>query len=408
MHLGTRITLTPDYLTNFQCIGSDCEDTCCKDWRIDIDSDTYKKYDSINDLSLKNLIKNNIKKSSSKDRFKYGHISLTCKNECPFLDKDKMCSIHLNLGEEFLSNTCYIYPRVINEYNNTYEKSLSLSCPEAARKILMNEKGIEFNYNYEPENTRGFVSKRITPDYNKENNLILWDLRALSIAIIQKRELHIEDRLILLGIFSSKIKEASSGSKKGNLVKILDEFKLFLEQEDLTSILHGLNGNSKIKIDLTNFLIEYRVKQGIKYERFIDVINEMAKALEMTSDTNMERSIDLYGIYYSKYYRPFIQKHEYIFENYLVNHIFKDMYPNSVNKMFDEYLKIVINFTMIKMILVGVSGYNKLLNFDTVVKVFQSFSKTVEHNGDFYNKVNKIFKGNMLDEMSYLTILIKE
>ena len=36
--------LVPQYLKDFTCIGSNCEETCCKNWKITVDKETYKKY----------------------------------------------------------------------------------------------------------------------------------------------------------------------------------------------------------------------------------------------------------------------------------------------------------------------------------------------------------------------------
>ena len=33
--------LSIDYYKEFECIGSKCEDNCCKDWKITIDKKTY-------------------------------------------------------------------------------------------------------------------------------------------------------------------------------------------------------------------------------------------------------------------------------------------------------------------------------------------------------------------------------
>ena len=38
------LELNIDAFDNFECIGSECEDHCCRDWSITIDKDTYDKY----------------------------------------------------------------------------------------------------------------------------------------------------------------------------------------------------------------------------------------------------------------------------------------------------------------------------------------------------------------------------
>ena len=34
----------PQYMTEFKCIASQCPDTCCAGWDINIDESTYSKY----------------------------------------------------------------------------------------------------------------------------------------------------------------------------------------------------------------------------------------------------------------------------------------------------------------------------------------------------------------------------
>jgi hypothetical protein len=34
----------PSYADSFRCIGSDCEDTCCKGWTIPVDQETIEKH----------------------------------------------------------------------------------------------------------------------------------------------------------------------------------------------------------------------------------------------------------------------------------------------------------------------------------------------------------------------------
>lgn len=48
------IILQPKYVADFQCDGSKCNAKCCgNNWRIDIDVDTYKKYQRIKKSSYK-------------------------------------------------------------------------------------------------------------------------------------------------------------------------------------------------------------------------------------------------------------------------------------------------------------------------------------------------------------------
>ena len=53
------IILQPKYVADFQCDGSKCDAKCCRNlWLIDIDRETYKKYQRIKNPSMrkKNII----------------------------------------------------------------------------------------------------------------------------------------------------------------------------------------------------------------------------------------------------------------------------------------------------------------------------------------------------------------
>ena len=34
----------PEYYNKFHCLAGDCPDTCCKDWEVDVDEDTFYYY----------------------------------------------------------------------------------------------------------------------------------------------------------------------------------------------------------------------------------------------------------------------------------------------------------------------------------------------------------------------------
>ena len=59
-------------------------------------------------------------------------------NQCPLLTEDRLCRIQAELGEELLSHACATYPRIVNSIGGIEETALSLSCPEAARLVLLN------------------------------------------------------------------------------------------------------------------------------------------------------------------------------------------------------------------------------------------------------------------------------
>ena len=68
------------------------------------------------------------------------------RGRCPCVTEEGLCRIQKELGAEYLSNTCMIYPRYnsfINSLNGTIYRSCNLSCKETVRKLLTDEKAME-------------------------------------------------------------------------------------------------------------------------------------------------------------------------------------------------------------------------------------------------------------------------
>ena len=124
------LEIYPDFYKEFKCIANRCEDSCCKDWDIDIDSETERFY-----MTVQGKTGDKIKEKLVTDE--YGERVFKAENgRCPFWNSDMLCDIFIDIGEEHLSETCGGFPRVKVEYGGFREHLLSFACPEAARIML--------------------------------------------------------------------------------------------------------------------------------------------------------------------------------------------------------------------------------------------------------------------------------
>lgn len=120
----------PSYYNDFLCVAGNCPDSCCRKWEIVIDNDTIKKYDKIDSNFGEKIRSEIITDEEGECCFRLNS------GNCPFLNADGLCDIHINLGEDYTSEICRNHPRFIEEYDGFAEISLSLSCPEANRIII--------------------------------------------------------------------------------------------------------------------------------------------------------------------------------------------------------------------------------------------------------------------------------
>ena len=124
----------PNYFDDFRCIGGSCPDSCCKEWGVQVDDISATYYRSLpGDLGdkLRSVL-------VEED----GETVMTIENgRCPMWRDDGLCRIQAELGEEALCKVCTEFPRLIHDYGDFIERTLELSCPEAARLIFAAQPG---------------------------------------------------------------------------------------------------------------------------------------------------------------------------------------------------------------------------------------------------------------------------
>ena len=125
----------PHYYKKFQCIASECEDTCCAGWAITIDPKSLEKYRHA-DGAMKGRLRESVdwKQKCFKQR----------EHRCAFLNDENLCDLYTGMGPDSLCWTCKTYPRHIEVFDGVREVSLCLSCIEAARIILGTKEPVRF------------------------------------------------------------------------------------------------------------------------------------------------------------------------------------------------------------------------------------------------------------------------
>ena len=118
----------PEYYEKFKCIADKCEHSCCIGWEIDIDEETLKKYENLENPYAPDIL-NSISFEDTP------HFKLCEGDRCPHLNENGLCKIILSAGEEHLCGICRQHPRFYN-YTDVAEVGLGMSCREAARLIL--------------------------------------------------------------------------------------------------------------------------------------------------------------------------------------------------------------------------------------------------------------------------------
>ena len=169
----------PHYYRKFQCIASECEDTCCAGWEIMIDDKALEKY-----KKAKGPIGNRLKNSIN---WKEGSF-LQYHHRCAFLNDENLCDLYTEMGPDSLCRTCRMYPRHVEEFEGSREYSLCLSCMEAAKIILGCEEKVRFL-------TKEDEKDETYDDFDFFLYTKLMDARDLIFKILQDRSLDMKLRM---------------------------------------------------------------------------------------------------------------------------------------------------------------------------------------------------------------------
>lgn len=396
--------LRMDYYDNFRCTGNQCEDTCCKDWNITIDKNTYMKYKKLQNSEFKNKLINNIGRNrQSKCEFDYAKIKLI-DNKCPMLSQEGLCEVYINTGEENMCHTCKTYPRSYNLVDDTIESSLSISCIEVARNVLLRQNPIEFNLDMKELDIKRTTKKISTENVRTLKEKYFNEIRMFSIGLIQNRKFSIEERLAILGLFVNNI----SNIKEDLVINTIEQYNHNIQSGAFDNLLNDINTNNIIdaqlefSINIYKIIISKNIKDQRFMNNFIDIVNKL-QLVSSNPDLIKERFINSLN----DYYNPFMKKYEYIYENYLVNYMFKNLFPISNMSLMDTYVNLVVHFSIIKMNLVGLCGhYKEEMDDEKVLHFIQSFAKVVEHDSFIVDKLHKYLSENEMNTFAHMVILM--
>jgi lysine-N-methylase len=363
--------LEPFYFEQFRCIGAACEDTCCNGWTVHVDKATYGKYQECSDAhlaaSLHTLVTINEKSSGDDD---YAQIKLSG-DGCQFLDQG-LCSIQQRLGEEYLSNMCATYPRVVNRAGEVWQRSLDLSCPEAARMALLDPRPMQF---HEAEFHDGAMRPGNIPALDvsalsgtAEPYRLFRDVRQRVIAHLQDRSLPIAQRLLRVG----RVSEELAGHEAGDPPP---------------------ESPPAAQLEMVLDLIVARISSDANPKRFLECYREFMQGLAWTPKSTMEEIGERYEEAYSSYYVPFLNGHEHMLEHMLVNYAHRTLFPlglpESNRRLAQErapgvtaqYMLMVAQYAIVRTLLIGMAGFHKeALGAAHAIKLIQACAKTFEHS----------------------------
>lgn len=378
----------PEYFKDFKCIASKCEDTCCAGWGIVIDDVTYDRYKNVQGKFGERLRSEIVHEAGE-------NIFVLKGNNCPFLNKEKTCDIYINIGEENLCYTCQQYPRYTEEFGSLREIGISLSCPEAARIMLNNDKKVTFELSENEE---------VVSSYNDINAQLFIELlqsRNIVMDMLQGRDIDLRKRVALALLFVDEIQEKIDESEIKEIKSVREKYsdKLFLEE-------------------LLEKLEEYKDNEGIKYDNIQEYFNVFRDLKHITPNDPLGLNDALRYFWqadedeelYILKHKQFVEYYEdkiYKFENILVYFVFR--YFMKAVFDYDALAKIktaIISYMMIRELAVVRYIENNEFTDEDMVDIAHTYSKDIEHLEENIEALAELFETNEVFDIEEMVMAL--
>jgi lysine-N-methylase len=426
--------IRPQYAEAFRCLGGACEDTCCTGWRVDIDRATYERYQTVPTGPLRILLDERLERlpeagpetTDSVPKGPFARIKMPPSLECPFLNAGRLCQIQVEHGAEYLSHICSTFPRNLFIIDSLEDKTLTLSCPEAARMVLLNPNFLTAAA--QPERTFTWDEKTWAEGSRASNaatanaasapalRSFFWMVRELSIKLIRNRKYPLWQRMFLLGTLARRLDAQVSGEIDRTLPALLKDFSAAVSSGNLRATLETVPADLALQLEMVMQLVKLRVGSERLQPRLKEILNAFVCGVGYPKETTLEGQSAQYAAAYTHTFAPFFSKHPHILENLLTNMIFRGLFPLGL-KLFDpkarpepakEFARMATEFGLIKGLLIGVAGHRKsAFCADDVVQTVQVITKYFEHNATFLTKAQEFLAARKLDNAHGLTMLIR-
>ena len=415
----------PKYSESFLCIGSSCEDTCCKGFTVAIDQAAHEKFQTLPASPLRTLIDANTlvtrKNDDGSSPATFATIRLTASQHCPMLSAERLCGIQAEYGDAFLPHACATYPRIIHSIGGIEEEALSLSCPEAARLVLLNPGALnpalldsDSSAITEP------VSSELDEGRGVENVYSLqswfWSIRKFVLGLVRNRTYPLWQRMFLLGVFCRQMDSIATKGLQCGFREFLREFEGTVASGALRTTMNAIPVDSARQLDVVLQLAGMLLGSCHASPRFFECVQAFTVGIGNGPGATFESLTAQYARAHDRAYAPFFARHPYIMENYLLNTIFRcqfpfgreGMRPGASPSMAREYALLTAQFALMKGLLIGVAGFHgDAFSTDHVVHTVQSASKHFEHHAEFLNRAYGVLTQSRLEGDMGLAILLQ-
>ena len=411
-------TLQPRAYGAFRCISADCEDTCCVGWIVNIDKQTYDAYQHCDHPQLGPRLRELVTiNTAATNADNYARMTLSASG-CSFLE-DGLCSIQKRLGEQYLSMMCSAYPRVRNMVDDALQQSLDLSCPEAARLMLLDPAPMEFVEQDQSGVRLGHLSVLSTADPASAKPYTHFrEIHSFNLWLLQNRRYSLWRRIVLLGSFCDQIQAGAAQGHAAQTPDVIAAYRDAIQRGSFDQALDSHRPRPAEQIGAILELIVARIGSDFTALRFRECYQEFMAGLDWTADVSMDELSRRYAAAYSDWYLPLMSRHEHILEHYLVSYAYRTLFPlgpqhSSQNitstdlSIREQCMLMLACYGIIQAVAIGMADFHReKFAVPHILKVIQAVAKTFEHSLAFPARAIQILGNNGITNCAGWAILL--
>ncbi len=332
--------LTQKFATEFNCIGSMCEDDCCHGWAINIEKKTFLKLNKLykNIENKKHVYSSALKHNkSSTNEWDYGAIKFQPDRTCPFLKQGGLCDIHARFGPNKLGWMCKDYPRSLAKANEQIELTITLSCPEAARLCLLQPNSTQLLEVDQTILSRFSGHINLPPDNIASSPYLQLhsEIRQIMLLLADARQYSTNGRLYLLLYFAHHISEffhahtaSFSPEKLNNVIEHIADPQV---HSKLISEFHAQTYDPSLSMSVTQSLLTFRSDYKSEFNEFVQSCLKSCKDINIESLDQITRDslATIIQTYFERRHHienAYWEKLEEYFSNYIFYFLFNRWY----------------------------------------------------------------------------------
>jgi len=246
--------------------------------------------------------------------------------------------------------------------------------------------------------------------------------------------------MLLLGIFSRRLDAIARGELKRDFPDFIRDFTAAITNGAMRAALNTVAADAALQLELLLGLVNQRITPDaglcLNTEKVLrldlnltasgsgeeqplrrpEMLYAFTQGIGQPPEVSHQQQIANYRLAWERYAEPFFRQHPYFLENYLINQIFRNVFPLGAH-LFDPrkpldfagaYSRLAIQFALVKGMLIGVAGFYKE-EFSTAqaVHTVQAGFRYFEHDPKFLERTEAFLAAKNMNNAQGLTTLLR-